>query len=153
MDQSLSASGPSAMLFAWYATGFAQFASLALMLYDIVTKMDEEVQHFWKPDYRNATPLYFLTRYTGPVAIALCLCGYFVDVNREAGTSFGWIRSLSGYTGVLLTDIVVLLKVIALYVGNKKLSNILAVIIVVQSGALLGILLFLQIHTNYVTQV
>ncbi|KAI5115162.1 hypothetical protein M0805_002674 [Coniferiporia weirii] len=106
---------------------FARVSGTTLLAYDIVITMDKEVKYFWKTPFTPMSFLYFLNRYLG-------LLEALVDIRCNV---LGWFYQISGWIGILAIDVILLIRVIALYERSQKLTVCLFSLLVAEAAVML----------------
>ncbi|KAI5116273.1 hypothetical protein M0805_002619 [Coniferiporia weirii] len=114
---------------------FARVSATTLLAYDIVITMDKEVKYFWKTPFTPISFLYFLNRYLG-------LLEALVDVRCDF---LSWFYQISGWIGILAVDVILLIRVIALYERSQKLTVCLSSLFVVEAAVMLWCLVRIQL--------
>ncbi|KAI5116271.1 hypothetical protein M0805_002617 [Coniferiporia weirii] len=106
---------------------FARVSATTLLAYDIVITMDKEVKYFWKTPFTPISFLYFLNRYLG-------LLEALLDIRCDFLT---WFYDISGWIGILAIDVILLIRVIALYERSQKLTVCLSSLFVAEAAVML----------------
>ncbi|KAI5116374.1 hypothetical protein M0805_008687 [Coniferiporia weirii] len=106
---------------------FARISATMLLAYDTVITMDKEVKYFWKTPFTPISFLYFLNRYLGLLeALVGVRCGFSA-----------WFYQISGWIGILAIDVILLIRVIALYERSRKLTVCLSSLFVAEAAVML----------------
>ncbi|KAI5117205.1 hypothetical protein M0805_005175 [Coniferiporia weirii] len=106
-----------------------QIAIATILCYDTITTFDKEVKYFWSSPRKTSSIVYFLNRY---IAIFAILTNMISKLSSWAGFIGGWIN-------IVLLDYILLLRVLALWSGAKKLAVFLKAFFAMQSAFMLGI--------------
>ncbi|KAL5514174.1 hypothetical protein ACEPAG_2262 [Sanghuangporus baumii] len=116
-------------------------AATCLLTYDIITTIDKEVHLFWKARNNFTTWVFFLNRYIGFYAASINTI-YFLNPHRAFGA---WSHQLAGWFGIVMIDCILLMRVLALCPGDKKLARFLMALFAAESIASFGLLLHIEI--------
>ncbi|KAI5116272.1 hypothetical protein M0805_002618 [Coniferiporia weirii] len=114
---------------------FARASASTLLAYDILITMDKEVKYFWKTPFTPISFLYFLNRYTGLLeALVDVRCGFV-----------SWFFQISSWISILAVDVILLIRVLALYERSQKLTMCLSSLLVVEAAVMLWCLVRIQL--------
>ncbi|KAG7090646.1 hypothetical protein E1B28_009747 [Marasmius oreades] len=108
---------------------YFQIAGYVMLLYDHCITFGEEVERVWKRDISGASILFLLNRYLTPLQFA-----FIIDAFNNPGCC-NRIVSFEGYTTVGLVavcELVMILRVFALYGRNYWILGFLMVVLAVQ---------------------
>ncbi|KAI5120947.1 hypothetical protein M0805_001652 [Coniferiporia weirii] len=113
---------------------YCRVAVTSVLLYDIIITMDKEIAYFWSAPRSLVSLIYFLNRY-----IAL-----FISLFDIKSTALPWSYQIAGWMGILLIDCILMMRVLALFSGNKKLAACLAALFVTEGAVMLGVLVRIE---------
>ncbi|KAL5534893.1 hypothetical protein ACEPAF_2983 [Sanghuangporus sanghuang] len=116
---------------AWYFL----VAILTLLVYDAATMMDKEVQYFWIKPLKPVAIVYFANRYIGLLGAISNLFSKFAI----------WSRSLSYWATIVLIDCILMMRVVALYSKDRRLSISLNSLLVLAAAIKLSILIYITV--------
>ncbi|KAH8109176.1 hypothetical protein DFH11DRAFT_1861694 [Phellopilus nigrolimitatus] len=133
-----------------YMTQYIAVALLTLLVYDTIITMDKEVKYFWSLPRSLVSLIYFANHYIGILG-ALSIIVYNVfTITGTLRLGFTWIRSLANWMTVLLIDYILLVRVLALYHQDKRLTAFLGVLFGLEAALVLGLLIYDNIYDETV---
>ncbi|KAL5512646.1 hypothetical protein ACEPAG_2912 [Sanghuangporus baumii] len=108
--------------------------TITALVYDAILTMDKEVRYFWKIPRAAVDFVYFANRYLGILgSVAILFCNFAV-----------WTRSLcQEWITIVSIDYILLVRVIALYSQDQRLSIYLYVLFVVEAVLKMGTMAYL----------
>lgn len=129
-------------------TRFCQVAPSALMVYDYLISIDQEIEHIWKRPKTTTTLLYLIVRYFGTIVglvntavflsnISSNFCYYFLAVQ-------GWPPSLIMW----LVQLILQMRLYALYDCSRKVMSIMGLAFVLEILAMATILLLSNVTSG-----
>ncbi|KAH8109872.1 hypothetical protein DFH11DRAFT_1547956 [Phellopilus nigrolimitatus] len=107
-------------------TQYTQVAILTLLVYNTITTLDKEIKYFWN-------------RYVGILGALSTVVSYLLIILE--GLGFAWIENLAN---------ILLMRVLALYHQDKRLSACLRTLFGLEAAYTLGVLIFSIIHREIV---
>ncbi|KAI5119221.1 hypothetical protein M0805_007732 [Coniferiporia weirii] len=108
---------------------YVQVAIATALCYDTITTFDKEIKYFWSSPRKTSSIVYFLNRYIGIIAILTHVMGRFSV----------WAGDLGDWMTIILIDYILLMRVLALWSGAKKLAICLKAFFAVDFAFMLGI--------------
>ncbi|KAH8109854.1 hypothetical protein DFH11DRAFT_1746854 [Phellopilus nigrolimitatus] len=145
---------------------YTQVAVLSLLVYDTIITMDKEIRYFWSSPRSFVSLIYFANRYIG---ILGALSGIMFDTLQAnetlckhpgptlqslliifKGLGFIWIQNLANWMTILLIDYILLMRVLALYHQDKRLSVCLRTLFGLEAAFGLGILIYSTIYREII---
>ncbi|KAI6045423.1 hypothetical protein EDC04DRAFT_58257 [Pisolithus marmoratus] len=102
---------------------FMEVAPSAIIMYDYVLTLEEEVDFIWSMPFSVASAIYLITRYIG-TALILLSTTIFISVTITPGTVIGsFFLVLEGWANCIeiwLVQILLQMRLYAIYHGSKK---------------------------------
>ncbi|KAH8115952.1 hypothetical protein DFH11DRAFT_1583088 [Phellopilus nigrolimitatus] len=125
---------------------YCRFAATSLLVYDIIITFEKEVKYFWSSPRKLSSWIFFLNRYIGLFAAIVDTDTYFPTFNNSRSS-----RRFTKYNSCLfyawthqLADIL-LLRVLAFFSGDKRISRCLSALFVLEAVWMFSILLYIEI--------
>ncbi|KAL5514492.1 hypothetical protein ACEPAG_2581 [Sanghuangporus baumii] len=113
----------------------AQYSNVALLtalVYHIVITLDKEVKYFWSEPRSSVSLIYFANN----------LCGVLAAICNLVRQFFTWAGSFCNLLVIVLIDYILLIRVLALYSQDKRLSCCLKVLLGLEAAAGLAISIY-----------
>ncbi|KAF7374653.1 hypothetical protein MSAN_00350200 [Mycena sanguinolenta] len=112
----------------------AQIASITFLIYDILLKFDQEFEYVWRSKMSLIKFLYFFARYYGVLYnISIFIVTNMVGLSLDFCSKWFWFVILGG--DILFTsmvNIILVLRINAMYFRNPKVFAFLIALLVVQ---------------------
>jgi len=127
---------------------YAVLASYVVLVYDHLLTIRDEINYIWKRRFSAVTVLFFINRY-------YCLCAATIVLFAELSTVMDFEKCMrfvlfqplgEGVPFTFFPDIVIGLRVYALYGRNKAIAVILTIYIIAELGVALWIYLTPSTH-------
>ncbi|KAI6117726.1 hypothetical protein EDD16DRAFT_997970 [Pisolithus croceorrhizus] len=118
------------------AVWLLQVVPAALMVYDCVLSLDDEVEYIWKKQFSFISVIYVIFRYLGTIYTLISTVDFIANENTTKSVV---IRNLSGLNLWLsclanwFVQIILALRLYALYGGSRKVVIMTALGLVVES--------------------
>jgi len=112
-------------------TTYSYVAALTFLAYDIILSFSQEVKYIWRSKASPITVLYFIVRYYSLITI-IAIVGIFTHVNvpiHVCKQYFLWTIIGGPSVFIITLDLILLLRVFALYDRSKRLFSILLVLV------------------------
>ncbi|PBK69265.1 hypothetical protein ARMSODRAFT_957630 [Armillaria solidipes] len=105
------------------ATSMSYVSALTLVVYDIIVSFGQEVELVWRSQWSSPKMLYFLARYYAVVYLSITA---WVNISEEPSDKlchlyYYWLFLAGPSTYLFILDLILLLRVYALYNQNKFL--------------------------------
>ncbi|KAL5477006.1 hypothetical protein ACEPAI_3193 [Sanghuangporus weigelae] len=142
------------------AAQYSNVALLTALVYHIVITLDKEVKYFWSEPGSSVSLIYFANNFCGVLA---AICNLVLQTYPENLTSctilaliqvasiitffglgqfFTWAGSFCNLLVIVLIDYILLIRVLALYSQDKRLSCCLKVLLGLEAAAGLAISIY-----------
>ncbi|KAH8109172.1 hypothetical protein DFH11DRAFT_1861689 [Phellopilus nigrolimitatus] len=108
--------------------------------------MDKEIKYFWSCPRSFVSLIYFTNRYIGLLGAISFIVFETLQANETLRLSAFWIQSLADWMTILLIDYILLMRVLALYHQDKKLSACLRTLFGLEAAFAMGILIYGNIY-------
>ncbi|KIK22136.1 hypothetical protein PISMIDRAFT_680676 [Pisolithus microcarpus 441] len=115
-------------------TRICQLVSSVVMVYDYLISVDQEVEQIWRRPKTTTTILYLILRYFGTLCGVFNAAVFFSDVSKEFCNTFMIVQGWPACFLVWLVQIILQLRLYALYNRSRK------VLIFMGSGFLVEIM-------------
>ncbi|KDR86024.1 hypothetical protein GALMADRAFT_235216 [Galerina marginata CBS 339.88] len=110
-------------------TRYARLASNAIIFYDQLITFDLEVNSIWKSRWTFAKVLFLVNRYYGLASAIFNTYAFFAPKFSEKASAIcvefylweGW----TGLVGCMLADIILQMRIYALYTKNKRVTSLM----------------------------
>jgi len=133
---------------------YSNASALALLSYDILITLSEEIEYIWRTPWNIPKFLYFIGRYYAPIHIGVTLI-----VDKQLGLSVSFCKHYWVFwdiTPILystLLNIFFVMRIHAIYNRSVKVLGVLIALLVVEFGAELGVIVVVikeTIRTTFV---
>ncbi|EJD05029.1 uncharacterized protein FOMMEDRAFT_145679 [Fomitiporia mediterranea MF3/22] len=96
-------------------TQYTQIAVLAVLIYDIIITMGEEVEYFWSRSLSPTNLAFFFIRYSALLGSILSQYHLSTTANTFIGKFYDWGGSISDWIIILCMDYILYLRIRAVY--------------------------------------
>jgi len=117
----------------WYDTNYVGIAGFTIMLWDHVDTFVAEVELIWLREKSLLTYLFLLNRYLIPLGFVVNLYAYLHKWSEESCTHFIRYEGSMTMIGVTIAEIIMLLRVRALYYSQKWIYYGVGLLLVTQT--------------------
>jgi len=114
---------------------YSRLAAMVIVLYDTLITMDREGCYIWSQSWSSMKAIYIINRYWGLFAIAVDTWIAVTDIRTDALCQFQLIfQSWSGLATMLLVEVIMMIRVHALYERDKWIAVLLSTVFVMQAA-------------------
>ncbi|THV04355.1 hypothetical protein K435DRAFT_202205 [Dendrothele bispora CBS 962.96] len=102
------------------SVSYVKVSCLALLIYDIVIKLDSEFQHIWSANWTYIKILYLFTRYL-PLIDTSITFRIWINVDGQSCNVFETVVTILAALGIGVAEIILMARTYALYNCSKKI--------------------------------
>lgn len=136
-DLLLAGSPPLEILRKTQAVSYSEVAAVTVLTWDIIVTLSEEIELIWQKQWSPAKIMYVIARYL-PWAFQMALLA--INVNGSTGLHFSiseckkWMAVQAVILQLIVTsvDVILLMRVYALFNKNKRLLSVLSALFVAE---------------------
>ncbi|KAH8109526.1 hypothetical protein DFH11DRAFT_1709697 [Phellopilus nigrolimitatus] len=110
--------------------------------------MDKEIKYFWRSPWKFVSLIYFANRYLGLLGVVSGIVVIALPANEPLRLGLSWVSSLSNYMTILLIDYILLMRVLALYNQEKRMTVWLRTLFGLEAFWGLGLLVYGVIYAE-----
>ncbi|KAJ7131507.1 hypothetical protein C8R43DRAFT_659575 [Mycena crocata] len=117
------------------ATRFAQLASSAIIIFDHVITLDEEVELIWKSSWSMGKVLFVINRYYTLISVIINNYALFSpSLTDSVSLRFFHWQGWTGLIACMIAEVILQMRLYALYFLNKKVLALMVATFIVSSA-------------------
>ncbi|KAJ3792493.1 hypothetical protein GGU11DRAFT_505513 [Lentinula aff. detonsa] len=133
-----------------YVSRYANLAGGALLFYDYLLTLDDEIEFIWKKQWSIGKALFIMSRYY-PLIATVVVNNYvlFGSLTTSVSIQYGKWQGWSGLATCMLVETILQMRLYALYFLNKKILLLMVISFVVSSGS--TALVLVKLYIGHIT--
>ncbi|KAJ3996485.1 hypothetical protein F5050DRAFT_1758880 [Lentinula boryana] len=126
-----------------YVSRYANLAGAALLSYDYLLTLDDEIEFIWKKSWSIGKALFIMSRYYPLISTVVVNNYVLFGSQTRSGIQYGEWQGWSGLVTCMLVETILQMRLYALYFLNKKILLLMVIGFVVSSGSTALVLVIL----------
>lgn len=140
---------PNKILDYYHGTIISQYCQISissLLVYDMITTLDREIEYYWSNPYRLNSLLFFFNRYIGITTALLTNWFNTFNENEILCCITYWSHVVANWITILLIDYILLKRVVALYLHKRNINYALHVLFFLEALIELALLIYVNLY-------
>ncbi|KAJ3973388.1 hypothetical protein EV361DRAFT_900365 [Lentinula raphanica] len=136
-------SSSAAILADGYVTQYANLAGSALLVYDYLLNLDDEIEFIWKKSWSIGKVLFILSRYYSLLATAVVNNYVLFGGLTHSGIQYSKFQAWSGLITCMLVEAILQMRLYALYLLDRRILLLMSAGFMISSAGTASVLVLM----------